>query len=126
MNPKKSIFVVHEGKLLGYIISKHDISIDLERITTILALPLPRHKKGLASFIGRINFIKRFIPNIATLMQPLTTILKKNIPFQWTKEGKNDFKEIKEAIAVAPTLINPNFEKDFILYGYGSEDTISA
>lgn len=102
------------------------ISIDPKRITTMLALPLPTHKKGLQSFIGRINFIKWFIPNIATLMQPLSAILKKNIPFQWTKEGKNNFEENKEPIAEAPTLINPNFKKDFILYAFGSDDIISA
>ncbi|XP_059066329.1 uncharacterized protein LOC131857648 [Cryptomeria japonica] len=44
----------------------------------------------------------------------------------WTKEGKNNFEEIKEAIAATPTLINHNFEKYFILYAFGSEDIIST
>ncbi|XP_057841606.2 uncharacterized protein LOC131051215 [Cryptomeria japonica] len=102
------------------------ISIDPERITTILALPLPTHKKGLQSFIGGINFVRRFIPNIAALLQPLTTMLKKNVVFKWTKEGTKSFADIKEALASAPTLINPNYEKDFILYAFGGVDTISA
>lgn len=59
-------------------------------------------------------------------MQPLTVMLKKNIPFHWNKQGKNIFKEIKEALSIAPTLINPNFKKDFILYAFGSEDKIST
>ncbi|XP_057856439.1 uncharacterized protein LOC131065816 [Cryptomeria japonica] len=91
LNPKKTIFTIHEGKLLGYIVSKHGISIEPERITVILALPLPAHKKGLRTFIGRINFTRRFIPNIAALMQPLIAMLKKNILFQWTKEVKDFF-----------------------------------
>lgn len=53
-------------------------------------------------------------------------MLNKNIPFQWTKEGKNNFEEIKEVITTAPTLINPNFKKKFILYAFESEDTIFA
>lgn len=81
LNPKKIIFVVHEGKLLGHIVSKNGFIIDPERITAILSLPLPAHKKGLQSFLGKINFFRRFIPNIAALLQPLTTMLKKNIPF---------------------------------------------
>ena len=52
LNPKKCIFVVHEGKLLGHIISKQGITADLERVETIIELPLPSHKKGLQSFIG--------------------------------------------------------------------------
>jgi len=46
--------------------------------------------------------------------------------FSWTKEGKSSFEAIKEAIAVAPTLINPDLSKDFILNAFGGMDTISA
>ena len=53
-------------------------------------------------------------------------MLKKSMVFAWTKEGKESFEEIKAAIALAPTLINPNFEKDFILYILGGESSISA
>lgn len=107
--------------------SKEGISIDPKRITTILALPLPAHKKGLQSFIGRINFVRIFIANIGTLiLHPLTTMLKKNTIFKWTKEVTKIFVDIKEALASAPTLINPNYEKDFILYAFGGVDTIST
>lgn len=44
--------------------------------------------------------------------------------FSWTKEGKTSFEEIKEAIASTPTLINPNFDKDFILYTLGGKSSI--
>ena len=46
------------------------------------------------------------------MVKPLTTMLKKNMVFAWTKEGREIFEEIKAAIASAPILINPNFEKD--------------
>ena len=45
-------------------------------------------------------------------------MLKKSMVFAWTKEGKKRFEEIKVAIASTPTIINPNFEKDFIPYTY--------
>ena len=51
-------------------------------------------------------------------------MLKKIMVFAWTKEGREIFDEIKVAIASAPTLINPNFEKDFILYTLGGESSI--
>jgi hypothetical protein len=126
LNPKKCVFAVHEGKLLGYVVSKQGITVDPEWVAAILELPLPHHKKGLQSFIGRINFVRHFLSNIATLLKPLTAMLKKNAVFSWTREGKNSFQEIKEALASAPTLVNPNFSKDFILYAYGSYDVISA
>lgn len=126
LNPRKCIFVVHEGKLLGHIVSKEGITIDEERVRAILELPLPSHKKGLQSFIGRINFLRRFIPNIANLLKPLTSMLKKNTVFSWTKEAKLSFESIKEELSTAPTLINPDFSRDFILYAYGGLDIIST
>ena len=125
LNPSKCVFATNQGKLLGHIVSKDGLTIDPERTKAILALPLPKHKKGLQSFLGRINFVRRFIPNLATMVKPLTTMLKKSMVFAWTTEGKESFEEIKVAIASALTIINPNFEKDFILYTLGGESSIS-
>lgn len=48
------------------------------------------------------------------------------MPFSWTKEVKRSFEKIKEALVTAPTLINPNYDRYFILYAFGGVDTISA
>ena len=53
-------------------------------------------------------------------------MLKKNSVFIWTKEAKENFQAIKDALAEALVLMNPNFDKDFILYAYGGFDVISA
>ena len=126
LNPSKCIFATNKGKLLGYIVLGDGLTIDLKRVKAILSLTLLHHNKGLQSLLGRINFVRRFIPSLTTMVKPLTTMLKKNMSFYWTKEGKASFKEIKEVIALAPTLINHNFDKDFILYTVGGESSILA
>ena len=60
------------------------------------------------------------------MVKSLKTMLKKNMSFSWMKDDKASFGEIKETISSAPTLINPNFDKDFILYTLGGESSISA
>lgn len=77
LNPKKSLFVLEEGKLLGHIISKYGIRIDPERIQAILQIPYPRNIKELQAFLGKINFLRRFIPNLAELIRLLRNMLKK-------------------------------------------------
>ena len=47
LNPKKNIFGVEEGKLLGHIIYQVGIHIDLERIKAIAQLPLPHNKRAM-------------------------------------------------------------------------------
>ena len=51
LNPNKCVFTTNQGKLLGNIVSKDGLTIDLERTKEILALSLPSHKKGLQSFL---------------------------------------------------------------------------
>ena len=55
------------------------------------------------------------------MMKPLIAMLKNNLG-----QNRAIFEEIEEAIALAPTLINPNFDKDFIFYTLGSDSSISA
>jgi hypothetical protein len=57
LNPKKILFGLEEGKLLGHIISKDEIKIDPSRIEAIQKLEHPRNIKELQYFIGRINFL---------------------------------------------------------------------
>ena len=65
LNPKKSNFALEEGKLLGHIISKDGIKIDPERVSVILKVGEPRSKKEIQSFLGQVNFLRRFIPSFA-------------------------------------------------------------
>ena len=60
LNPKKSLFGLEEGKLLGHIISEDGIIIDLARIEAILQIKHPRNIKELQDFLGKINFLRRF------------------------------------------------------------------
>jgi len=47
LNPKKSVFAVEQGKLLGFIVSKDGMIIDPERTQAITNLPSPSSKKAI-------------------------------------------------------------------------------
>jgi len=67
LNPKKCMFGVTEGKLLGHVISDQGISIDLDRIQAILKIAPPASKKELKSYFGKINFVRKFITGFAEI-----------------------------------------------------------
>jgi hypothetical protein len=77
LNLAKSILGVDKGKLLGHIIAKDGVKMDPERVESIQNVPLPPTKKDLQSFLGQINFVRRFIPNLVEMMKPLLKLLKK-------------------------------------------------
>jgi hypothetical protein len=53
LNPKKSLFAMKEGKLLGHIVSVEGVRIDPSRVEAIQTLSLLRSKKEVQSFLGK-------------------------------------------------------------------------
>ena len=125
LNPKKSHFAMEEGKFLGHIISKRGIKIDPDRVATIQQIGLPRNKKEIQSFLGKVNFLRRFIRNFAEVVKYINSMLKKDNTFQWSKEAKQSFVSIKQALSKALVLVSPNFDKDFMIFYFASEHAIA-
>ncbi|XP_059076512.1 uncharacterized protein LOC131875838 [Cryptomeria japonica] len=104
LNPKNSVFGVTEGKLLGHIVSKEGIKVDSERVKSIQNLPLPSNKIAVHSFFGKVNFLRRFIPDFAEKTRHIVDMMKGKSSFHWNFEGRAAFNEIKDAIAHVPVL----------------------
>ena len=80
----------------------------------------------MQSFLGKINFVRRFISDFVEIVKPLQEMIKKDSNFKWTKEKREAFEKIKESISEAPTLRSPNFDNEFILYTFASDHSIAA
>eukprot|EP00253_Pinus_taeda_P001901 PITA_01901 len=124
LNPKKSLFAMDEGKILGHIISRDEIRIDPARVEAIQQMEQPRNKKEIQSFNGKLNFLRRFIPNLAEHLREITTMLKKDGQVKWIEEAVKSFYLVKLALSSAPILISPNYTQDFILFSFASEHTL--
>jgi hypothetical protein len=123
---RNQFFGVDKGKLLGHIIYKDGITIDIFMVEATKRIHLPKDKKALQSVFGQINFVRRFILNIAKIVKPLNRLLNKDAHLEWDNEGKLSFQRIKEAIIVAPVLVSPNFSKDFIIFSFSSKDIVDV
>jgi hypothetical protein len=126
LNPKKSLFAMKECKLLGHIVLAEGVSIDPSRVEAIKNLSLPRSKKEIHSFLGKIIFLRRFISNFFELVKFITSMLRKVNEAKWTLEAHNSFDQIKQALTEAPVLINPDYSKEFLIFSFASNDTLAA
>ena len=79
----------------------------------------------MQSFFGKINCIRRFISDFVEISRRFQEMIKKDVDYKWTKESNDAFIKIKEAIVEAHTLQRPDFEKDFILYTFDSDHSIT-
>jgi hypothetical protein len=126
LNTKKSLFSMQEGKLLGHIVSAEGVRIDPDRVEAIQALSLPRSKKEVQAFLGRINVLRRFVSNFAELVKNITTMLRKGHEIKWTSEPRESFFQIKKVLTEAPVLVSPDYSKDFLIFSFASCDTVAA
>jgi hypothetical protein len=76
-------------------------------------MSLPRSRKEIQSFLGKINFLRRFVSNFVEMVKLITTMLRKENEVKWTAESREYFEQIKKALTEAPMLISPDYSKDF-------------
>jgi hypothetical protein len=117
---------MQEGKLLGHIVSWERIKIDPKRVEAIDTINIPRNIKEIQSFLGKINFLRRFIPNFVEIMKLITDMLKKNNEVKWMAKAKASFSRIKKVINEAPVLASPDYLKDFLIFSFAFEHRVAA
>jgi hypothetical protein len=80
-----------EGKLLGHIVSYEGVRIDSSRVESIQTLSLPRSKKEVQSFLGKINFLRIFVSNFTEMVKYITALLRKGSEIKWTVQSCDSF-----------------------------------
>ena len=85
INPLKCAFGVSSGKFLGFLVHSREIDVDLAKATAIATMRPPTKVKKLKSFLGKISYIRRFIPGLASITSAFTKLLKKGQSFEWGK-----------------------------------------
>jgi hypothetical protein len=78
---------------------KDGIKIDPNIIVEIQKLYHPMNLKELQSFIGKIIFLRTFIPNLEELLRNITNMLKKDTKIKWNNESKQSFEKVKHTLA---------------------------
>ncbi|MGR0272079.1 hypothetical protein ACUWC3_28635, partial [Klebsiella pneumoniae] len=51
--------------------------VNSEKTTAVQGMEVPYTLKGVRSFLGLVNYYRRFIPNMAEIVKPLSDLLKK-------------------------------------------------
>ena len=96
LNPQKCTFGVTTGKLLGFLVSDRGIEVDPSKIKAILKMPPPENEKKIKGFLGRLQYISRFIAKLTSTCEPIFKLLRKNEPHTWNDECQKTFELIKE------------------------------
>jgi hypothetical protein len=97
MNPLKCAFGVSAGKFLGFIVHEKGVEIDTKKIEPIKNVQTPTCKKELQRFLGKINYLRRFICNLSQKVDAFYPLLRLKSGAEFTCGAKQQeaFNEIK-------------------------------
>jgi hypothetical protein len=97
MNPRKCAFGVSAGKFLGFFIHEHGIEIDPDLIKSIRNVGPPTCKVEVQKFLGKMNYLRRFISNLAWKIDAFTPILrfKNDAEFAWGQSSRKHLISLK-------------------------------
>ena len=96
---ESKLHIAERVKFAGFIISNKGIEPDPDQIAAILALAPPKDVSKLRSFLGAVNQLSIFCPDLAHLTHFNRQLLKKDVEFMWTAEHQTAFDSVKAAIA---------------------------
>ena len=64
----------------------------------------PQSQRELMTFLGFIQYLKKFMPNMADISAPLRKLTEKDVEWKWTETEENSFNKLKKLATEAPVL----------------------
>ena len=95
-NPLKSKLIAREVEVLGHRLSAKGLMADPLKVVKVLEWGTPKDAKDIRKFMGLVNYLKKFTPQLAPHAQQLTRLTRKNSAWLWTKQQQDAFDSIKE------------------------------
>jgi hypothetical protein len=80
---------------LGHVISKGGISVDLSMIQDVLSWNAPTSIGDIRSFLGLVDYYRRFIEGFSKITKPIIELLEKDKKFNWMPTCEASFQELK-------------------------------
>lgn len=114
---EKCEFITKQVSFLGHIISEHGVSMDPEKVKSILDWPPLKTVKDVRSFLGLAGYYRRFVKGFSKVVAPISDLLKqteeKFSEAQWGEKQQRAFDDIKRCITTAPVLVLADPKLDY-------------
>jgi phospholipid-translocating ATPase len=93
-------------KFAGFIISGAGVRPNSEKLSAVADFPTPTNTTELRGFLGLVNQLGIFIPDIAHMSALMRTLLKKGVAYTWLECHAAEFEKIK-AVLTSPMVVQP-------------------
>ena len=115
LTPSKCNFYVREVHFLGHVVSAEGAATDPNKISAVVDWPTPTSGMDIRSFLGLCSYYRKFIKDFEKIADPLTRLIKKDVPFQWDSKAQGAMDALKECLVKSPILSYPDASAIFVL-----------
>ena len=126
VKPEKCEIAVPELMYLGYKITQTGLLPTEDKCRAIKNAPRPTDITQVRSYLGLLNFYRRFIPKAADVLAPLNRLLKADTPWQWAEEQELAFKKSKDILLNSEALVHFDPTKPIVVSADSSSYGIGA
>ena len=113
LNKSKCGFGLNQLKCCGHIFSDKGIKADPSKIEVITNMPTPESPADLRRFLGMVQYLAKFVPNLASNSSALRQLLVKDAKWEWTEEHTKQFHDLQLLLTNSPVL--KNFDQSYLL-----------
>ncbi|XP_050958284.1 uncharacterized protein K02A2.6 [Labeo rohita] len=104
LNGEKCQYNMNKLVFMGMLLSEKGIGPTAERVQAVVNAREPETASEVRSFLGLVGYSSRFIPQFASVTEPLRRLTKKDTPFKFGPEQRLAFQMLKQKLAEAGTL----------------------
>ncbi|KAL5503306.1 hypothetical protein EMCRGX_G010234 [Ephydatia muelleri] len=126
LNRDKCVFSQSSVKFLGQIVDAQGVRPDPNKVTAIRGMAAPMNTTELRRYLGMINQLSKFTPNIAELTKPLRELLSKKNEWTWNEIHQKAFSKLKDEVSTQPVLALYSPKLDTIVSADASSYGIGA
>lgn len=89
---------------VGHLITKNGIKPHPSKVRARVDMPKPKDIEGVRRFLGLVQYLAKFIPNMSKVNASLRVLVKSETEFMWHHEQENSFSELKRLCSQQPVL----------------------
>ncbi|GMF48955.1 unnamed protein product [Phytophthora fragariaefolia] len=123
---KKCTFATTSMEYLGHHLSDKGVQPAERLVTSVRDLPRPSDTTEVERFVNLAGYYRKIIAAFGTIVEPLTRLLKKDLPWEWSEAQEFAFKRVKMLLTTRSLLLYPNFELPFRLVTDASKVGLGA
>ena len=126
LNDEKTVLKQTEIKFMGHLITDDGVKADESKVEAILNMPAPTDVHGVKRLCGMIQYLAKFLPNLAGELQPIRELTKKDAVWNWSDSCEKAFQQVKTKITATPLLAYFDPDKELVLQVDSSKDGLGA